>query len=269
MQPSMWTNYLSELSPEDMVVQFAKQGWNALELSDEHSKILLERDDSIQVGRDFGKFAEDHGVNIAQGHLWLSCDIVTAEPAPIIDKLKRWLDLYMNIGITAAVLHPGGDTWACQGKSTAAILEARTYVLKILSAHIESSNLTICLENIAHSKAEDLLVSVDAVGKSNLGICLDTGHLNLVDGDQATFIRSADTRLKALHIADNEGAQDQHIMPYGRGTVDWVAVIVALREINYQGLFNLELPGENHCPMSIRLKKLAYIQELLATMLAT
>ena len=86
---------------------------------------------------------------------------------------------------------------------------------------------------------------MDQLDEACFGICLDTGHLNLKDKDQRNFILKAGKRLKALHIADNQGETDQHMMPYGRGNIDFDEVIRALREVDYEGLFNLEIPCEN------------------------
>lgn len=66
--------------------------------------------------------------------------------------------------------------------------------------------------------------------------------------------------LKALHIANNEGVTDQHMMPFTRGTVDFTEVVKALREVNYSGLFNLEIPGECKIPLELRDAKIDYIK---------
>ena len=36
----MWTSYLVECLPRDMVREFARHGWQVLELSDEHARNL-------------------------------------------------------------------------------------------------------------------------------------------------------------------------------------------------------------------------------------
>ena len=41
MRISMWTSYLAELLPEDMVAVFSAHGWETCELSDEHGHDLL------------------------------------------------------------------------------------------------------------------------------------------------------------------------------------------------------------------------------------
>ena len=106
--------------------------------------------------------------------------------------------------------------------------------LKAIETHIKENQLSLC-------------------------VCLDTGHLHLFDKDQRNFILKAGKRLKALHIADNQGFEDQHMMPYGRGNIDFDEVVRALREIHYEGLFNLEIPGENFRPDEILGYKLEYI----------
>jgi len=268
MQPGIWTSYLYPSTPEEMVEQFAAKGWFHLELSTEHGDALLQRGDPEKTGRNFARFAGDRGVSLPQGHLWLTCDIAAADQDPVVDALKRWLDLFAAVGVRAAVLHPGGNELRRREASREEIRERQVRALRHLSEHLGDTNLTICLENVSGiPEAEDLLALIDAVGRSNLGICLDTGHLNLASGDQAGFIGTAGSSLKALHLADNEGQSDQHLMPYGRGTVDWDAVMWALRDLPYEGLLNLEIPGENRGPLPVLLAKLDYLERIVQFML--
>jgi sugar phosphate isomerase/epimerase len=75
-------------------------------------------------------------------------------------------------------------------------------------------------------------------------------------------VKQAGPLLKALHIADNEGAYDQHLMPYGRGNIRWDRFMAALNERAYDGLFNFEIPGESTAPLEIKKAKLRYIKEM-------
>jgi sugar phosphate isomerase/epimerase len=100
-------------------------------------------------------------------------------------------------------------------------------------------------------------------------LCLDTGHALVCKVDSAAFIRTAGARLKALHVADNLGTDDHHMLPYGRGKVNWPAILEALRDTGYAGLFNFEVPGENRCPVPIRLAKLDYALALAGHMIAS
>ncbi|MGI6707380.1 MAG: sugar phosphate isomerase/epimerase family protein [Clostridia bacterium] len=260
----MWTSYFMDLSPEEMVEQFAEKGWHELELSDEHGKVLLERGEPSSVGREFRRFAGDLGVFFPQGHLWLTANIAADNQREVLDHLKRWLDLFAAIGIRAAVLHPGRNP-DCTAQE---LLERRVKALHGLIGHIRGTDVIICLENLvsAAPEAEDLLEILEHVQRDRLAICLDTGHLNLSSKKQKDFILKAGRHLKALHIADNDGSSDQHLMPYGRGNVPWDEVVQGLKAINYRGLWNLEIPGERRCPLSIRLAKLDYIKVMMELM---
>jgi len=116
--------------------------------------------------------------------------------------------------------------------------------------------------------AADIAAVVKAVGAANVAACLDTGHANINNVDSAAFVRESGSMLKALHIADNLGEHDDHMLPHGRGTVKWSAVMQALRDVGYTGLFNFEVPGENRCPEPVRLAKLNYAKRLAECMIA-
>lgn len=260
MKLSIWSSYYIELSPEDALARFKQNGISAVELSDEHGLALIERgDDVVATGRAFGEYARSIGMQITQGHLWLKCRIVSNPDA--LDILKRWIDLYDAIGIKNMVLH--ADVYNMEDRSIAEMHDANVEKLREIAAYIEGRDFHICIENLFRrgmDHIDQLLSLLERVGSDRFGITLDTGHLNMVrTTTQRDFILTAGEKLRAIHIADNEGAADQHLMPFGRGTVDFVEVVHALREVGYGGVFNYEIPGENHCPLPVRDMKLKYI----------
>ena len=264
MIPGVWTQYFRSASPEQMVELFASRQWFHLELSSEHGEELLGRGDPEKTGKEFAAYALERGVHFPQGHLWLTVDICAENQAEVIDDLKRWLDLYLATGVKAGVLHPGGNQMRRQQQSPAAVLDTQTQALGQLCTHLQGTDFTLCLENVPGTpEVEQLLSIIKAVDSPRLGICLDTGHLNMAGGDQGHFLRQAGDRLKAMHLADNEGKTDQHMMPFGRGNVDWSAVIGGLKALRYEGLLNLEIPGESKAPLPVLLAKLDYLQVLM------
>jgi sugar phosphate isomerase/epimerase len=78
-----------------------------------------------------------------------------------------------------------------------------------------------------------------AAGSPVLGLCLDTGHRHL-HGDVAAGVRLAGPALSTLHVHDNSGARDEHLLPQD-GTIDWPPVVRALRESGYAGVFLYEV----------------------------
>lgn len=270
----IWSAYYIDLSPEEAVDEIAKAGFKYSELSDEHGQILLERGkDEVATGKAFKAYADSKGVKFPQGHLWLGIHLCNDDPTTI-PTLKRWINLFEAIGIKNMVLHM--DHMLDSGLSKKEVLTKNAETLKQLVPFLKGKKVKICLENlIAGSQTvEDLLFVIKKLKSSNFAITLDTGHLNIVDEnlysrDQEHFIMTANKKLKALHIADNEGKlfDDQHLMPFGKGNVDFKKVISCLRKINYSGLLNYEIPGERNAPLEIRRYKLQYIKKTFKYMM--
>lgn len=259
---SVWSAYYIDLSPEDAILELKNHGIMYTELSDEHSLMLLDRGEPELVGKEFKSFLDKEGFSVPQGHLWLHCRLCAVDNA--VEILMKWLDLYAAIGIKLAVLHVD-DIHEDKSLSNVEKYNKNIEKLKMLQQYIIDTNLDICicLENLGGIVADSDGINfiIDNLDDRYFGICLDTGHLNLNDKDQRNFILKSGKRLKALHIADNEGATDQHMMPYGKGNIDFTEVVKALNEVNYDGLFNLEIPGERNAPLEIRGYKLDYIRK--------
>ena len=280
MKYSVWSNYFHESSPEEATDLFVKHGFKYGELADEHGLILLKRGDVKEVGKAFKEYCDDKGFSYIQGHLKLNADICAKDRDKEIAELKDWIDLYDAIGIRNMVIHPGGDrvNYDLIERSFEELLPLRVSALKELCDHIGDRDIYLCLENlfeeydgkiypqvVTYEEFERIFTLVD---DPHLAICFDTGHYNLFYDDHDMFILKAKDKLKALHIADNEGYNDMHLMPYERGTIKWPKVIEALKAIGYDGLFDLEIPGESRCPIEVREDKLDYIHKLISHLLS-
>lgn len=266
MKLSIWSSYYVDFSPEDAITEIAKNGYSYTELSDEHGAALLSRGDAKTVGAEFKKFADAHNVSVPQGHLYLKVKLCSEEEDSIAI-LKNWLDLFEAIGIKKAVLHCDNFVGRTD-LDKEQVLQMNKAALQQLVNYLEGKDMTICLENLRlfgyHESVEDLLWYIDQIGDKHLGICLDTGHLNLSRAsDQTHFIETAGKHLQALHIADNQGETDQHLMPFGIGSVDMKAVMTALDKIGYDGLYNFEIPGERKTLPEIKGYKLQYLKQAM------
>ncbi len=267
MKSSVWSSYYYVLSPEDALREFKSHGFDYCELSSEHSEVLLGRGDAKAVGEEFGKFAKEIGVEVLQGHLFFwGKRLCNPEDRALI---KKQLDLFLSIGIKNAVLHL--DPLIDENGVKAPIDIARKENIKAISElldYVKDTDMVICLENLISSpavnSAEGVMYFIEYFNSKNLGICLDTGHLNLTEKDQVSFINRAGKHIKALHLADNEGQADQHLMPYGKGNVDFVSVIREMKKLNYEGLYNLEIPGERGAPLEILGYKLDYVKKMMS-----
>lgn len=89
-------------------------------------------------------------------------------------------------------------------------------------------------------------VILEAVKDHNplIGSCLDTGHLIRADIlkmklDPAAEIRKMGKRNFGIHLKDNDNARKTNVV-FGKGALDVVAVLKALREVQFTGSLSIE-----------------------------
>lgn len=87
---------------------------------------------------------------------------------------------------------------------------------------------------------EQALQLLRDIGRDNLGVVLDTGHCHVVGESSAEAVRRLGPALFHVHVDDNLGQRDQHLVP-GEGSIDFGVFIAALREANYDGFLSVEL----------------------------
>lgn len=107
------------------------------------------------------------------------------------------------------------------------------------------------------TRASDMINLIERIGDESFGICLDTGHAHIMSQDIPNMIRVFGSRLRTLHLNDNLGKiepvhSDQHFLP-GTGTINFHDIFLAIKEIGYNGIINLE-PGDflTRLPISVR-----------------
>lgn len=101
-------------------------------------------------------------------------------------------------------------------------------------------------------------------GCPNLGICLDTGHAN-ISGNVLAMTRAAGDKLRIVHLSDNFGVTDDHLLP-GRAAIPWRQLGAILhQEIDFQGPMTLEikLPEEENELVAIFEQGRSIVDELL------
>ena len=119
---------------------------------------------------------------------------------------------------------------------------------------LQETQVTVCLENLftgadgqiyegTCSEPMEAVRYIDALnemaGKNCFGLCVDTGHLNLLRKNVTEYIRTVGKRIACLHVHDNDGKDDLHRMPF-TGTLRWEDLLAALKEVGYSGDFSFE-----------------------------
>ncbi len=107
----------------------------------------------------------------------------------------------------------------------------------------EEEKFLVCLENMPRVPpsfkqtwtGESLIEIVDELNSAFLQLALDVGHCNTTDIPIPQMIRDFGSRIKHVHIHDNDGCHETHSV-VGQGSVPWRAVIEALRKERYHKL---------------------------------
>ncbi len=79
----------------------------------------------------------------------------------------------------------------------------------------------------------------EIAGEEYFGFNFDSGHCFLIRQNLYRSMMILGKRIKALHLQDNNGHIDDHILPY-TGQTPWETVIQALIDIGYDGDLNYE-----------------------------
>ena len=146
-------------------------------------------------------------------------------------------------GCPALVVHP------YFGKDYREEIDINLAMYRKLIPAAKKYKVTVCLENAyadvpTHCEIIDILNA--EAGEKCFGYCLDIGHANNAGGQLKKFIQTLGDRLTCLHIHDNDGVNDSHMIPYTatRGwkikCTDYDGMLEGLRDIGYKGNLSFE-----------------------------
>ena len=90
------------------------------------------------------------------------------------------------------------------------------------------------------SNADAMLRLIDHVGSKALGMNFDPSHLFPMGETPAVAILKLKDRIFHTHISDNDAASNVHWRP-GKGKIDWVSVLKALKSVGYDYVLSVEL----------------------------
>lgn len=275
MIPCLWTDMLHDCEPEEAIRIIGDAGFRQVEFGCNHERHYLEeREDEGRRLESIVRAAERAHVRIVQMHGRLAnfCDPAT-DCAANIAWAHRSLRRAGALGVRWVVLHPG--TTPNVGTDPEEWEYVRRRNVELFRSFLQTATevgVGIAIENMSQKKPRfgatvgDLSWLLDQLDSDQVGVCWDTGHANITGVDQGRALRMLGRRLVALHIDDNDSLSDQHFTP-GRGKIDWPSVIQALRDINYSGPFNLEVPGEARVtPPAARPAMVRYLAEFTRLM---
>jgi len=226
----------------------ARFGYDGAELAIRDPR-AIDLDEIARLLRKYHLDAPAIGTGQAWGEEGLSfTDLDVAVRRAAIDRVKSHvpvaerLGAVIIIGLLRGIVRPdvGRDqavAWMVESLKECAEAAAQRGV-RIAMEPINRYETTLI------NSARDGLGVIEQVGADNLGLLLDTFHMNIEEPDMRESIRLAGPRLFHFHVADSNRWYP------GAGHIDFPALVAVLREIGYAGYVSVEampMPDADTC----------------------
>ena len=193
---------------------------------------------------EIARTAEDCGIRLIQSHSPMGKPLADETGTFLADTI-RCVDACGAWGIPNLVVHSGYRPGLTPEQT---FLENREFFLPILE-RAEKYGVNILVENFNRmhvdglywiDNAPDLLAMIECVNHPLFHAVWDAGHANMQDMPQDEALRILGGHVRALHVQDNMGDTDSHLLPF-LGTLNMDAVMHGLRDIGYTGYFTFEV----------------------------
>ena len=193
-----------------------------------------------------------HGLTVSQAHAPWRHPVQDATPegrAFWTEAMKKSIYGTHVLGAHRFIVHPLMPYFDTE-KNPEAVWSLNEVFFAELADYAKQYGVTVCVENLPFPKyplttVEQVCEIVDKLDRENLKVCLDTGHAAIFFGsDVGAAVRYIGNRLEAVHVHDNMGEQDEHLIP-GDGIVDFDGFCAALKEIGFSGVISLETSAKN------------------------
>lgn len=149
--------------------------------------------------------------------------------------VKKYIKLMGKLGISTLVLHSYDKK---PFKSTKLGLNR----FKKLVALCKKNQVTLAVENLRTIDHMEFLL--EQIQDDHFKFCLDFGHANVWLLKPIELLNKHGKRLHTVHISDNDGEKDYHLIP-GDGTMDWKVLMKELKKY-YHGPIMLEVDNFKH-----------------------
>ena len=212
--------------------------------------------------KDIKKRADELGIEIGQTHGRVSIYGKDERLYPVIDEnARRDLLATAALGAPPCIMH-SVSTIHHPDETPERMRALNLAFFTKLIPHAEQYGVTVALETFGDAMANgervidffgdvtELKAQYDALPTARKTLCMDTGHTHKAAAvkpsvmDTVDAIRYLGNDITVLHLNDNNGATDQHLPPHyagKNGGLDWKAVMQALSDVGYSGIYNFEL----------------------------
>lgn len=242
----------------------AKAGFDAIDYTFtpwmERGEMPWNGDRYAEYAKEVNMIARDNGIYFNQAHapFIFHTSYLPDWNREILPLQIRCMESCALLGIPHMVVHPihhlPYNRFGPQGKTNADIIwNLNMEYYHLLQPYAAQFKVKVCLENMfgedprrgclvpdMFSAPREYAAFFDALENSDdFTCCVDTGHAGIVGENAGDTIRVLGSRVRALHINDNDFRSDGHLIPF-QGKIDWEDTMRALAEVGYSGDFTFE-----------------------------
>ena len=194
---------------------------------------------------EINQVSEKLGIKLIQSHAPMGKPL--ADGGKLLADTIRCVEACGAWNIPNLVVHSG----YIKGLSPEETFERNKEFFMPLLERAEKYNVNILVENFNKmcidglywiDNATDLLRMIECVNHPLFHAVWDTGHANMQEMPQDEELRLLGKHVRAVHIQDNHGNEDNHLVPFS-GTMNLDAIMTGLSDIGYDGYFTFEVSG--------------------------
>lgn len=230
-------------SLEDSIDRVAREGFHP-EIRMDNADRLMELSDG-EVGK-LKKLLDERAFTPFTHAPFFGLDIASLDTkvsAYTESALVQALEVTALLGGRVMVMHTGYLPYFSRGGRRLWFRNWDSRMPRVVE-QAEQLGVKVVLENTWEDRPEVLAHLIDMLPRGTVGVCLDTGHLNVFSRlPLQNWWRVLGAHVEAFHIHDNDGISDDHLVP-GEGTFDFSALADLIRRLESPPLMDLEIPLE-------------------------
>jgi sugar phosphate isomerase/epimerase len=246
------TDYLTrQRGVEEMIGLIAKAGFDAFDLSMEKADIW--GDDPYGFAKKVKDASEKYGIPCNQSHAPFPSSVGDEEKdEEIFQSIVLAMEIASIAGAQIIVVHPKQHLKYAEAGNPEKLKKINYEFYKRLIPYAEKFGIKVATENMWQMDGEKVIIDstcasaeefceyIDMIDSPYMVGCLDLGHVVLVRRDLPDMIRTmGNSRIRALHVHDNDLVRDNHTIPYTR-SMTFYDTTTALADIGYDGDFTFE-----------------------------
>jgi len=238
MNLSMTTDYLAdEGDPSPYLRRIADVGFTHVHWCHQwNTDYLYARSEVDQIAHWLAKFGltllNVHGSN-GREKCWYAPEEYRRRAG--VELVANRLEMAARLGSDVVIMHAILE----RPEEPEAFWDALSRSLDELEPVARALGVRIAVENLNDPGHWDIVARIlRACSPDYVGLCYDSGHGNKEEDGLRRFEELVD-RLIAVHLHDNNGLADQHLIPF-TGTLDWDRLARILAHSAYAGPINIE-----------------------------